>query len=138
MNYLLAVMDAVTYSVSTGSDQQLADGNATTLDTNIEQGEYNDWMTKVEASAANVDYWAKMVSEHPSDKSYQSQLTAAQTDYQNTETQEQTYTQQADSGTQAMQNQTGQDSSNSQQKVQLESAVNQVSQALSSALAQRY
>ena len=137
-NYLLEVMEAVSLSVGVGSNQQLADANSTTLDTQMEQMEYNSWTKKVQAAAGSVAYWAKQVASDPTNQSYGAHLTAAQTGFQNTETEEQTFTQQADSATQSEQNQTGQDSSNIQQKVQLESAINQVAQTLSSALAQHY
>ncbi len=138
MNYLLAVMEAVTNSVDSINQQQLADGNSTTLDMNVEQNEYNVWTINVQTAAGNVNYWAGRVQASPSNKGYAAQLTNAQTNFQNVETEQQTYTQQADGGTQAEQNQVGQDSSNAQAKVQLESAVNQVAQTLSAALGQHY
>lgn len=136
MNYLLAVMESVCNSIASGSNQQLADGNMTTLDVNIEQGIYNQWTNYVQNAEKSVNNWAFKVASDPTNKGYQAQLTAAQTKFQNMETEEQTYTQQADSATQAMQNQTGQDSATMQMKVQLEAAINQVAQTLSSALAQ--
>lgn len=136
MNYLLAVMESVCNSIASGSNQQLADGNMTVLDVNIEQSVYNQWTSNVQRAEKSVNSWAQKVAANPTNKGYQAQLTAAQTNFQNTETQEQTYTQQSDSATQAMQNQTGQDSATMQMKVQLEAAINQVAQTLSSALAQ--
>lgn len=137
-NYLLAVMEAVTYATNAGSNQELSDGNATTLDMHIEQSQYNNWMNVLEQDAKNVQYWANQVADNPNNKSDAAKLTAAQTIYQNDSTSQQAETQRSDSATQSMQNQVGQDSSSIQQRVQLESAVNQVSQTLSSALAQGY
>jgi len=138
MNYLEAVMQAVCNSVDVINSQELADGNSTTLDMGIEQGEYNYWTKAVADAATEVQTAAKNAQKNPGDKAYAYALTAAQTKFQNVETQQQTFTQQADGGTQAMQNQVGQDSSNAQYKVQLESAINQILQTLSSALGQHY
>lgn len=138
MNNLLAVMEAVTYSTATGSNQQLADGNATTLDVGLEQTIYADWNAQVAQQAAVVNTDAENIAADPGNQALSAQLTADQTKFQNMETEEQTYTQQADSATQAMQTQTGQDSSSLQQKTQLEAAINQVLQMLASALGQHY
>lgn len=142
MNFLLAVMQAVTRSVENGSNQQMADTATTALDVGIEQSVYKTWLANISAATTSVTNWAK----HLANGTYggktksecQNMLTKAQATLQNTQTEEQTYTQQADSGVQAMQNQTGQDSSTMQQKVQLEAAINQVAQTLSSALGQHY
>lgn len=138
MNYLLAVMEAVSYSVATGSNQQLTDSTTTTQNVGIEQTEYNDWTATIQKDQAAINLAAYNLEHNPNNQSCQAALTQAQTQFQNDETQEQTYTQQADSATQAMQNQAGQDSSTMQQKVQLEAAVNQVAQTLASALGQHY
>lgn len=136
-NYLLAVMEAVSNSVETIQEQQLVDGQSTTLDTQIEQREYNSWTKKVSSAAQEVNKWAGKLAQSPNspdaDK-WKTELANAQTNFQNMETEQQTFTQQADGGTQAMQNQVGQDSSNAQMKVQLEAAVNQVLQTITAAL----
>ncbi|GEM_PF-5607924 len=143
MSFLLAVMEAVTRCVQTGSEQQLADTATTTLDVGIEQSVYKTWLEKINKATNSVQSWAKHLKDgtYPPnmDKSQcQNALTKAQATLQNMQTEEQTYTQQADSGVQAMQNQTGQDSSTMQQRVQLEAAINQVAQTLTSVLGQRY
>lgn len=137
-NYLYALMQATSYSVGTGSQQQLADANWAILDTKIQEKEIKYWTNTVTEDATDVQKWADKLANDPNNKYYQAKLTAAQTAFQNAETEQQTFTQQADSATQAMQNQTSQDSSTMQQKVQLEAAVNQMAQAISSALSQSY
>ena len=144
MNNLLAVMEAVSYSVRAGSNQQLADAQTTTLDVNIEQYEYNKWNQKINGfsdvtgDAQEVILDAAALAADPTNPKLKAALTEAQTKLQNDQTNMQTNTQQCDSATQAMQNQTGQDSSTMQQKVQLEAAVNQTLQTLASALGQHY
>lgn len=144
MNFMLAVMQAVTHSVVSGSNQQLADTATTTLDVKLEQSVYKTWLANIKTATSKVEKWAQYLADgkfpkgQPTKSEAQNALTKAQAALQNTQTQEQTYTQQADSGVQAMQTQTGQDSSNMQQRVQLEAAINQVAQTLSSALGQRY
>jgi hypothetical protein len=137
-NYLYAVMEAVSLSTATNSQQQLADANSTVMDVNMEQQVTNDWNSQIQAAQANVTYWAQAVSQHPSNKGDAAYLADAQTNFQNIVTQQQTATNACDSATQSEQNATGQDSSNLQQKVQLEAAVNSVSQTLAQALSQSY
>jgi hypothetical protein len=138
MNYLLAVMEAVSYSVAAGSNQQLADSKTTIMDVQAQETINNQWASIVSDKATVATKAANALADKPDDKGLSAKLTAAQTDFQNAQTQQQTYTQQADSATQAMQNQAGQDSSTMQQKIQLEAAINQVAQALASALSQHY
>lgn len=127
-NYLLAVMEAVTYATDTGNSQELADGNATTLDMKIEEGEYNYWMSKVKWYQQNVNNWAAAVAADPTNQGTLAQFNAANSAFQNCETKEQTYTQQADGGTQAMQNQVGQDSTNVKEIISDVDAINQAMQ----------
>ncbi len=133
-NYLLLVMNAVDRSVAAGNNQMISDAQATKLDINIEENEYNIYTAKIDAAQVKVNTAATNVGNNPKSQKDAAALTAAQTAFQNTETEEQTYTQQADSAVQAQQNQTGQDSSTLQQKVQLEAAINQILGTLTSAL----
>jgi hypothetical protein len=136
-NYLLEVMEAVTLATAVGSNQQLSDAQASTLDVKIEQQVVNTWKTQLYQYTKQVTDWAQKCADNPTNKSYQDELAKAQARLSQAQTQQQTDTQSADSGTQAEQNQTGQDSSNLQQKVQLEAAINSVSQTLASALGAR-
>ena len=150
INYLLAVMEAVTNSINAGQNQQLADANMATQDATIEQDMINHYQTVLSDKAPAtinpdathtthlgywVQYWAKQVAAHPNDKKAPAELTTAQAAYQNANTTQQTRTNGADSATQTAQTQTGQDSTLMQMKVQLETAITQIEQALSSALA---
>ena len=137
INVFKLVAEAVANAVSSSEKLQLTDASTTQFDVVLEQNEYNIYTERVKAAEEAVNAAADAVAHDPS-KQNQAELTKRQTEFQNIETEEQTYTQQADSATQAMQNQTGQDASTLQQKIQLEAAVNQVLQALASALAQHY
>jgi LPS O-antigen subunit length determinant protein (WzzB/FepE family) len=143
MNFMLAVMEAVTRCVQNGSEQQLADTATTALDVGIEQSVYNTWLKSINTATASVQKWAEYLTtgNYPNGMSKtqcQNALTKAQATLQNKQTQEQTSTQQADSGVQAAQNQAGYDSSIMQLRAQLEAAINQVASMLSSILGQRY
>ncbi len=133
-NPLRLVMEAVSESADVIQQQQLADGDSTIMDTQMEQKIYDDQTVLVNQAETDVATAAKNLEGDPTNQKLQAALGLAQAAFQNTETLMQTYTQQADGGTQAMQNQVGQDSSNAQAKIQLEAAVNQVLQTLTAAL----
>lgn len=142
-NFLLEVMQAVAKSTEVGGQQQLADTNLTTLAAHIEQQIISTYAEVIQEAEAQVQYWAGQLAQlaaqgKTNSKEYQTdeqELTAAQSNARFQETNQQTFQQQSDNLTQSLQNQVGQDSSNMQQKIQLENVMNQVSQALASALA---
>jgi hypothetical protein len=136
MNYLMAVMQAVSNCMASGSAQQLADAQTTTLDAQMENQVVNEWSAKVKAAADNVSYWAGQCAQDPNNKTFQYNLQEAQANYQQQNTLYDQYKNQADSGTQAANNKTGQDSQTMQMKMQLMAAVNQINQTLASAIAQ--
>jgi hypothetical protein len=136
MSYLMAVMQAVSNCMASGSNQQLADAQTTTLDVKVENQVVSEWAAKVAKSAEAVKYWANACAQDPTNKALQYDLQEAQASYQQTNTLYDQYKNQADSGTQAANNKTGQDSQTMQMKVQLMAAVNQINQTLSSAIAQ--
>ncbi len=134
MNYLLALMQAVSFATSSGSAQQLADAGAAQQAVGIEQSEYTYWQHQVTQAASAVSKAAAAVAANPTNTGDQAALTSAQTKFQSIEAKQQMNTQLADSAEQITTNQVQTDSQNSQQHIQLEAVVNQIAQALQSDL----
>ena len=136
-NFLYAIMQAVSNSVASGSNQQLTDAESTTMSVGIQEHMVEYWSKQVNDKANSVTNWANKLANSPNNKTYQANLTGAQTSYENMNTIYNKFKEQAGSGVQAMQTQAGQDASTVQQRVQVISAVNQIANTISAALAQR-